>query len=145
MICKKVNQYRWFKSFQNSTCLPLASGTSPDTAPTAPNPLCPSMMLASHSTVPCSVRLEPRPALVKGLSYGVKQNSISCTYLGRTLCETMLSLQSTQTVNCNLPKQQAAQIIMSDLPHICCDATDKPLRFHPLTACVVMEFKIIVR
>lgn len=42
----------------------------PGTAPTAPYaPEQPSMMLASHSTWPCSVRFEPRPAFVIGSSY----------------------------------------------------------------------------
>ena len=39
----------------------------PEAAPTAPNPPPLSMILASHSTVPVRVRLEPRPAFVRGL------------------------------------------------------------------------------
>lgn len=41
---------------------------SPGTAPTDALQPSPAMMAASHSTVPCRVRLEPRPALVTAAS-----------------------------------------------------------------------------
>ena len=51
-------------------------GYLPRAAPTAPKPPLLSMMLASHSTVPVSVRFEPRPALVRLLFCGRKEEMI---------------------------------------------------------------------
>lgn len=52
----------------------ISSRDSPDKAPTAPNTSdVPSIMLASHSTWPSSVKLDPRPAFVLGSSFERKK------------------------------------------------------------------------
>lgn len=54
----------------------------PDIAPTAPKVrLCPSMTLASHSTVPSMLRLEPTPAFVQPESCNVKIRSMILLYM----------------------------------------------------------------
>lgn len=54
LLCSKLSQVPWI-------------------APTAPKePVLPSMMLASHSTWPLSVKFEPRPAFVMGSSWSVR-------------------------------------------------------------------------
>ena len=53
----------------------------PSVAPTAPKPPRPSIKLASHSTVPVSVRLDPRAALVRWLSLGEADGSMAFTVL----------------------------------------------------------------
>ena len=60
----------------DSGCLPSAAISAaaemglamPGAAPTAPKAPSPAIRLASHSTRPCMLRLEPRPALQTGKS-----------------------------------------------------------------------------
>jgi len=58
-----------FISSSNTLLATWMGFLTPFKAPTAPNVKdCPSMILASHSTVPDLVRLEPIPAFVQGKS-----------------------------------------------------------------------------